>query len=150
MWCLDLKKLAQYKKTIGNPIGAFNPGYNSGVDTAFGWEQVRTKQPQNHVKGNQMAVKKTGPGAVGHHTSIVFGNDMFLFGGSNSRSENKGFFKLNCLNQQWELVGKTKAESAFASRDGHSASLSPELGNMYIFGGFIAGVNSNSLVVFNF
>jgi hypothetical protein len=97
MWALDLKKLAQYKKTTGNTIGNFNPGYNSGVDTCFGWEQVRTKQAPSAVKDNKVVVKKSGPGAVGHHTSVVFGNDMYLFGGSNSRSENKGFFKLNCL-----------------------------------------------------
>lgn len=123
MWAIDLKKLVQYIRTTGNPIGNFNPGYNPNVDTGFGWEQVRTKQSQNQINSNKMAVKKTGPGAVGHHSSVVFGNDMYLFGGSNSRSENKGFFKLNCLNQSWELVGKTKSDNAFASRDGHSATL---------------------------
>ena len=36
-----------------------------------------------------------GPRAVAHHTSVVSGDNMYLIGGSNTKSENKGFYKLN-------------------------------------------------------
>jgi len=35
------------------------------------------------------------PGQVAHHTSVVFGDKMFLFGGSNLETENKKFFSLD-------------------------------------------------------
>ena len=95
-------------------------------------------------------MNKQGPGAVGHHTSVVYGPDMYLFGGSNSRTENKGFYKLNCLTNTWELIQKVKSGSELSSRDGHSACMASKTGKMYIFGGFIGGVNSNSLVAYDF
>ena len=38
----------------------------------------------------------TGPGAISHHTSVVFGDKMYLFGGSKGNGEeNKHLFALN-------------------------------------------------------
>ena len=45
-----------------------------------------------------------GPRAVAHHTSVVSGDNMYLIGGSNTKSENKGFYKLGMRNMQWELI----------------------------------------------
>jgi hypothetical protein len=45
-----------------------------------------------------------GPRAVAHHSSVVNGDDMYLIGGSNTRTENKGFFKLDMKTMSWELI----------------------------------------------
>lgn len=47
-------------------------------------------------------------------------------------------------------MSKVKSGNALSSRDGHSACLYSEQSLMYIFGGFIAGVNCNSIVAYNF
>jgi len=35
------------------------------------------------------------PGPLAHHTCVVFGEKMFLFGGSNLESENRRFYSLD-------------------------------------------------------
>jgi hypothetical protein len=45
------------------------------------------------------------PGAVSHHTSVVFGDKMYLFGGSKSNGdENKNFYHLDLKNFRWEVI----------------------------------------------
>jgi N-acetylneuraminic acid mutarotase len=102
-----------------------------------------------------------GPKAVAHHTSIVNGDNMFLIGGSNTKSENKGFFKLSMRDMSWELVEQLQNSRVVSSsykdkgskvltRDGHSSCFSQEFKQMYIFGGFIAGERTNQLIVYSF
>ena len=48
---------------------------------------------------------KEGPGPVSHHTSIVYGDKMFLFGGSSSNGEeNKHMYALDIKFLKWEII----------------------------------------------
>jgi hypothetical protein len=45
------------------------------------------------------------PGAISHHSSIVFGDKMYLFGGSKSTGlENKNFYGLDLKSFRWENI----------------------------------------------
>ena len=51
------------------------------------------------------------PGAISHHTSIVYSDKMYLFGGSKaSGQENKHFYSFNIDKLQWTII---KAVSYF-------------------------------------
>jgi len=89
------------------------------------------------------------PGQVAHHTSIVFGDKMFLFGGSNLETENKKFFSLDLNQFKWEIV-KVRGDGAPDSRDEHTACFYESEASMIIFGGFIKGVRTNEMDKFLF
>jgi hypothetical protein len=76
-----------------------------------------------------------GPRAVAHHSTIVNGSDMFLIGGSNTKSENRGFYRLDMKNMTWELLEQLQNSrtvstnyrekgSKVLTRDGHSCCYS--------------------------
>ena len=45
------------------------------------------------------------PGAISHHTSVVFNERMYLFGGSKANGEeNPRFFSLDLKSYRWEIV----------------------------------------------
>jgi hypothetical protein len=45
------------------------------------------------------------PGPLSHHTSAVYGDKMFLFGGSSSNGEeNKHMYALDLKFQKWEII----------------------------------------------
>ena len=45
------------------------------------------------------------PGPVSHHTSVVNGDKMYLFGGSSSSGqENKNMYALDLKFMKWEIV----------------------------------------------
>ena len=59
------------------------------------------------------------PGRLAHHSSVVFGDKMFLFGGSNLETENRKFFILDLITFKWEVV-KSRGDLPI-TRDEHSA-----------------------------
>ena len=44
------------------------------------------------------------PGCLAHHSSVVYGDKMYLFGGSNTQSENNKFFSLDLNSFKWENI----------------------------------------------
>ena len=45
------------------------------------------------------------PGAISHHSSIVYNDKMYLFGGSKSSgSENKNFYSLDMKSFKWDII----------------------------------------------
>ena len=50
-----------------------------------------------------------GPGAVSHHSSVVYGDKMYLFGGSKENGEeNPHLFSLDLKSYKWELQHTVK------------------------------------------
>ena len=92
MWSLDLEKLRAFKhkfesKSMGAIVFTENNssyhGLNYNTDLDFGWTLVKTKADPDVKTKIEM-----GPRAVAHHTSIVNGDNMYLIGGSNTKTEN--------------------------------------------------------------
>lgn len=49
------------------------------------------------------------PVAIAHHTSIVFNERMYLFGGSHANGEdNRKFYSLDLKSFKWELVNSVR------------------------------------------
>ena len=71
------------------------------------WVRVKTKINRNMQRADTKAkltgaarveaarLNKSGPGPIAHHSTVVFGNSMYLFGGSNGTQDNKRFYKLD-------------------------------------------------------
>lgn len=77
------------------------------------------------------------PGSLAFHSSIVYQDKMFLFGGSNLEAENNKFFSLDLNNYRWECI-KSRGDLP-VKRDEHSAVINPADSTMIIFGGFAEG-----------
>lgn len=91
---------------------------------------------------------KQQPEAVSHHTSVVYGNMMYLFGGClASGHENQNLWALNIDKLQWHIV-KPKKGFVPDSREEHTACEFD--GYMVIFGGFERGQRTNSISMFHF
>jgi hypothetical protein len=86
---------------------------------------------------------------------------MYLIGGSDTKSENRGFFKMHMSSMKWELIEQLQNSRLVAAnykdkgskvltRDGHTCCFSPEYQQMLIFGGFIAGERTNQLIIYSF
>ena len=93
-----------------------------------------------------LSTKGPSPGAISHHSSVVYQGKMYLFGG-NMRN-NDGNEKLYCLNigtLTWSII---KTTGGIYSRDEHTAELHD--GKMYIFGGFEKGLRQNSVIIYDF
>jgi hypothetical protein len=43
-------------------------------------------------------------GPIAHHSSVVYGDKMYLFGGSNLETENKRFLQLDLRTFEWSQV----------------------------------------------
>ena len=88
------------------------------------------------------------PGPLAHHTSVVFGDKMYLFGGSNLECENRKFFSLDLAQYKWEVV-KSRGDLPI-TRDEHTAVLNENDSSMLIFGGFSDGSRTNELIKYTF
>ena len=60
------------------------------------------------------------PGKLAHHSAVVFGDKMWLFGGSSVSGENNKLFSLDLNSFKWEVVNPRRGETP-PSRDEHSA-----------------------------
>ena len=58
------------------------------------------------------------PGAISHHSAVVYNDRMFLFGGSKSSgAENKNFYSLDFRGFKWEVI-QPVSERSFTSLEG--------------------------------
>lgn len=95
-------------------------------------------------------VKK--PSALSNHTSVIYKQKMYLYGGSSGLSSNVAFFCLDTASNLWEPV-RTKSHAnephnTPTESDEHTAVVHHE--DMIIFGGFIDGDRVDSVFKFNF
>ena len=81
------------------------------------------------------------PGPIAHHTSVVVGDKMYLFGGSNLETENKKFFSLEMNQFKWETI-KVRGDQP-ETRDEHTAVIFEGENSMIVYGGFIKGERTN-------
>jgi len=95
-------------------------------------------------------VKK--PGSISNHSSVIYKNKMYLFGGSSGLKTNETFMAFDPANNMWELVRSKNANNdslnAPPACDEHTAIVHNE--EMIVFGGFIDGDRVNSAHRFNF
>ena len=92
------------------------------------------------------------PASISHHSSLVYQNKMYLFGGSMKGSENLNLYALDLIKDKWEIV-KTKPQGGKPTnipntRDEHSCVFQDN--GMVIFGGFEFGERSNDMLRFSF
>lgn len=97
-------------------------------------------------------VPRVVPPPITNHTSTVYGDKMYLFGGSTMECENQMLYSLDLNKYQWQLI-KPKAaqnnESNFPiTREEHTCVVYND--SMVIFGGFAFGERTNSMFKYNF
>ena len=98
----------------------------------------------NHIK----LKGKDQPGKISHHSSVVYKNKVYVYGGNSCDTDPQGkIYELDLSYSQWSLV-KLKDEVLPDTRDEHTAVLAGS--KMYIFGGFKRGMRTNSVLVYNF
>ena len=108
----------------------------------FGWKKVQTS-------GNDAAR----PDKIAYHTSVVFKDNMYLFGGNNYKSMSEDdcpqpfLSYLNLRTMGWQQI-KTRGDIV-QQRDEHTAVINKETGQMVIFGGFMQGTRTNETSIFN-
>jgi N-acetylneuraminic acid mutarotase len=85
---------------------------------------------------------------LAHHTTVVYGDKMYLFGGSNLDAENRKFIALDLNHFKWELV-KSRGDLPM-TRDEHTAVAYENDQSMIIFGGFMSGVRTNEIIKYIF
>jgi N-acetylneuraminic acid mutarotase len=77
---------------------------------------------------------------------------MYLFGGSNSMTNNSSFFSLDLTSFKWSVINQLAADGIEdnlpQALDEHSAIVHD--GKMYIFGGFVNGERDNQIFYFDF
>ena len=80
MWMVDMNQMADLEKSE---------------------EEQDRKCQWNLVEFNQTSAS---PGALAHHSSVVFGDKMYLYGGSNLYKENKELYSLDMRSFKWEIL----------------------------------------------
>ena len=123
LWMLDLRKLKEME------------GGTSQEAKDSAWKEIA-------IKGDDK------PGPLAHHTCVVYGDKMFLFGGSNLEAENRKFFSLDLNHFRWDVV-KSRGDLPL-TRDEHTAVLYENEQSMIIFGGFMNGQRTNEIVKYIF
>lgn len=103
------------------------------------WQTVQTQ-----------GIKK--PGSISDHTSVVYKNKMYLYGGSQGLNTNSTLFSLDVTTNLWEPV-RTKAGpgqdgTQAPECDEHTAVVWND--DMVIFGGFIGGERVRCVHKYNF
>ena len=107
------------------------------------WRYVQTTGSAIHV-----------PGPIAYHTSIVYKDNMYLFGGNNPCIANddgeycKNIHYLNLRTMGWS-ISRTRGDEV-RLRDEHTAVFDPDSVQMIVFGGFAGGTRSNDIAIYNF
>lgn len=129
LWCIDLRELREF--VPGQSEYSPNPQ----------WELIK-------INGNVR------PPALSNHSSVVYKNKMYLFGGSSMECENVDMYTLDLSSSlfKWSIV-KTKAEGDQddnfpKTRDEHSCVLYDN--SMIVFGGFTFGQRTNDIFKYDF
>jgi N-acetylneuraminic acid mutarotase len=110
-------------------------------DHSYSQQQSRSS-PAEWKRVETLGVQK--PGALSHHSSVVVGDRMYLYGGSGPRSkqseqEPPALWALDLKTFRWEVVNG-RGEMP-AGRDDHSAVVHEH--TMVVFGGFVDGERTN-------
>ena len=92
---------------------------------------------------------QTNPGAISHHSSVMHGRTMYLFGGNMANGdENTNIFSLDIDKLMWNTKKAECNDFVLHSRDEHTAVVHKN--KMYIFAGFEKGVRKNTIMCFDF
>jgi hypothetical protein len=83
LYKLNLKEMQEWKAKNGIDI------------TPPAWEEVETH-------GNNK------PGYLAHHTSVVYNEKMYLYGGSNLETENQNLLSLDLNTYEWKKISPAK------------------------------------------
>jgi hypothetical protein len=121
LWCIDLRDLQEFVPGQGE--------YQANPQ----WEQIK-------INGT------TKPPALSNHSSVVYKNKMYLFGGSSNESENVAMYTLDLQLFKWSLVNvKPEGDESNLpkTRDEHSCVLVDN--HMIVFGGFTFGQRTNDI-----
>ena len=116
------------------------------LQSNFRWRQVQT------VGGNNI------PGRIAYHSSCVYKENMYLFGGNipvqgynpdggEEVLADKLCF-LNLRTMTWQVI-RTRGDAVVA-RDEHTSCVDTDSTQMIVFGGFEQGTRSNQTSVYNF
>ena len=96
----------------------------------------------------EISTKGAKPGAISHHSAVIKGDEMYLYGGAKEYGEdNPDLYWLNLKTLEWKVVhwdGETKPEP----RDDHSMAAADD--GFYIFGGYVEGKRMNDLYKFTY
>lgn len=140
LWELDLANLHSADEEVNDE------GDGSQRDAgSSAWQLVNTAGAQNQR-----------PGSVAYHTSVVYRDQMFLFGGNNYKRtvlhygediHYQPLFSLNLRTFTWQAQ-KTRGD-VVRPRDEHTAVVDEENSLMVIFGGFEEGERTNSVAIYN-
>ena len=111
-----------------------------------------------HAPNPEWKLVKTGgnpasqPNPIANHTSVVFDDKMYLFGGSGGMCENIELFCLDLHSYQWGIVKPQAANNDKSNlpmtRDEHSCVIHDD--SMVVFGGFMFGERTNSIFKYHF
>lgn len=92
------------------------------------------------------------PPPITNHTSTVYGDKMYLFGGSSMDHENESLYSLDLNKYQWQLIRPKAVGSNDANfprtREEHSCVIYND--SMVVFGGFAFGERTNSIFKYHF
>jgi N-acetylneuraminic acid mutarotase len=130
LWMMDINGLDSFKQ--GETEYETNPE----------WQLIETSGMVNSVK----------PPPISHHTSTVYGDKMFLFGGSSKNAENLNLYSLDLIKYQWQIIKAKpsggKEDNLPTTRDEHSCLVYQD--SMIVFGGFAFGERTNSIFKYSF
>lgn len=106
LWCLNLDNLKsiQDMKRKQHATGQSGGFDSMNVDLNFGWEKIETTSKMQRRDSQYGGGDKNVPGALAHHSGLVSGDYMYLYGGSNAVHENRSLFRLNLNKMEWEKV----------------------------------------------
>ena len=89
---------------------------------------------------------------VSHHTSVMYGNMMYLFGGINGIDSNEEFYQLDMESFKWAKLNAKQTGSDpkdwMKTRDEHAACVMEN--EMVVFGGFKEGERCNEIHTYAF
>ena len=95
---------------------------------------------------------KNDPGPLAHHSSVIYKNSIYVFGGTNiryERADRAHLYKFDLKARVWErLENNSKNQHYGQSRDGHTACCNSKC--MYVFGGFKNGGRTNEVLIYHF
>lgn len=126
MWCIDLGEIGKLEQ--GKSEHTSNPE----------WIQIRKESNK---------YSNVWPNPVANHTSVVYKDKMYMFGGSSGMCENEDFYSFDLNQNAWTKINakpKNSDESHICnSRDEHSAVILHD--QMVVFGGFSQGTRTNNI-----
>lgn len=88
------------------------------------WTGRKSKHPAQRGQVSFKNANFIGP--ISHHSSVVYKDKMYLFGGSNDLTSNSTFFSLDLNSFKWDVVKQKVSEKSTdvpSSADEHTAVL---------------------------